>query len=112
MAKGFWLCAPIPFDKAAGNNPKIATNEAVKTGRNFCTAPRITASVKLWLVLFCLIIDDNRITPFWIETPIAAIKPTPADIEKYVLVKNNASMHPESVTRIVDIAIRTSFLFL
>ena len=82
MAKGFWLCAPIPFDKAAGNNPKIATNEAVKTGRNFCTAPRITASVKLWLVLFCLIIDDNRITPFWIETPIAAIKPTPAEIEK------------------------------
>ena len=30
----------------------------------------------------CLIIDDKRITPFWIDTPIAAITPTPADIEK------------------------------
>ena len=35
IAKGFWLCAPIPFDKAAGKSPKIATSDAVNTGLNF-----------------------------------------------------------------------------
>lgn len=35
IAKGFWLCAPIPFESAAGSKPKIATSDAVNTGLSF-----------------------------------------------------------------------------
>ena len=49
-------------------------------------------------------------TPFCIETPIAAINPTPAETEKYVCVKNNAKIPPIIVTGIGDIATKT-YLF-
>ena len=64
IAKGFWLCAPIPFDNDAGNNHKIATSDAVKTGLNFWIAPFSIAEIRFVFNLFCLMIEESNITPF------------------------------------------------
>lgn len=78
IAKGFWLCAPIPFESAAGISPSIATSEADRTGRNLLHARLFNSSSPK---VFVFISEDRIITLFCIDTPIAAIRPTPVRLK-------------------------------
>jgi len=46
-ASGFCVCAPIPFDTAAGKSPSMATSVVMRTGRNlFSAASRAACSME------------------------------------------------------------------
>ena len=47
IASGFCVCAPMPFESAAGKRPSVATSVVMSTGRNrFSAASRAASSIE------------------------------------------------------------------
>ncbi len=93
---------PVSNSSAGQLFANVSILAVIKTGLNFCTEPFSNEFIFLPHVLLCLINDESIIVPFCIDTPIAAINPTPADIEKYVPVKKSENIHPVKATIIED----------
>ena len=94
IANGFCVSEPMPVEIAAGKSPNIAIIAVITTGRTRDATPSRIAILRGCLCnRFCLK-TEIKITPFWIQMPNNAMKPIPAEIEKFVLVAINAKMPP------------------
>jgi len=95
VASGFWTSAPAELDNAIGKNPREATAAVIITGRNRVCKPLITRSVISVIPSFSSLLNSAISTmPLSTATPNRAIKPTPAEMEKFIPLNHNANTPP------------------
>ena len=86
----------MPVLIEAGNRPKTATVAVIKIGRKRWRVPKITASFNAFPSARRLLMCESMITPFWIATPIKAIKPTAEETLSVMPRRFNANIPPKS----------------
>ena len=95
VANGRCTSEPIPVEREAGNNPKIATVAVIKIGRKRCLTPLNTATFNTFPSALRLLICVIIITPFWMATPINAMNPTADDTFKVIPRRFKANIPPK-----------------
>ena len=96
VANGRCTSDPMPEDTEAGNNPNMATVAVMSTGLKRCDTPSTTASFKAVPLFRKMLICDIIITPFWIDTPNSAIKPTAEDTLNDIPLRFRANIPPNT----------------
>jgi len=95
-ASGFCVCAPMPFDSAAGRRPRVATRVVMSTGRNRflrCLPCRELDGVALRLAQALEVRhDEDRILDS--RSRRFEMKPIAADTEKLIPVMSSARTPP------------------
>ena len=86
MASGFCVSEPTPWEMAAGIKPIAAIMAVITTGRTRDSTPVRIASFSGMPASRFLWNTDINITPFCIQIPNSAMKPTPAEIPKLIPV--------------------------
>ena len=96
VASGRCTSAPTVVAIAMGINPSEATSAVIRTGRNRCWAAFNAACLGPTdsEVSTCCMVETNT-TPFNTATPNKAINPTPAVIERGMLLSHRAHRPPD-----------------
>ena len=94
VASGRCTSAPSPLLNAIGKNPIDATKAVIKTGRNLIFPPMRTTSFKLEWNSFWRLNSAIKTIPLSTATPKSAMKPTPADILKFIPRSHNERIPP------------------
>ena len=95
VAKGFCTSAPADVEIAIGRNPSEATAAVMMTGRRRVRNPFSTRSVMSVIPSFSRRLNSAISTmPFNTATPNNAMKPTPADMEKFMSRSQSANTPP------------------
>ena len=98
LARGRWISAPSPCEKAIGIKPKAATNAVINIARSRDNAvPRTTSAINTPCSLSCsAALTQTKLLST--ATPNKAIKPTPAEILNGSPRNHNAKTPPDAAT--------------